>query len=167
MTANRNLKRLEAVLDAFGPDAARWPEDERRELFALVDRNAEAGRLFAEAEALARVMAAAPSLTASQALKARILEGARIDGSTAVRPQPVSGVLQGIWESWRPLVPAIPTAGLMAASLAVGLYLGAIGLAQPVFEGALDYAQMNGGVEDEVNLFVPPEGSDYGLEALL
>ena len=161
------MKRLEAVLDAFGPDAARWPEAERRELFEMIDQNAEAGRLFAEAEALARVMASAPSLTASQALKARILKGTRIDHSTAVRSRPTSGVLQGIWASWRPLVPAIPTAGLMAASLAVGLYLGAIGLAQPVFEGALDYAQMNGDEEDEVSLFVAPNGSDYGLEALL
>ena len=161
------MKRLEAVLDAFGPDAARWPQAERRELFELIDRDAEAGRLFAEAEALARVMAAAPSMTASQALKARILQGTRADGSTAVRARPISGVLQGIWASWRPLVPAIPTAGLMAASLAVGLYLGAIGLAQPVFEGALDYAQMNGDEEDEVSLFVAPNDSDYGLEALL
>ena len=158
---------MEAVLDAFGPDAARWPDAERRELFELIDRDAEAGRLMAEAEALARVMASAPSLTASQALKARILEGTRIDGSTAIRSRSFSGVLQGIWASWRPLVPAIPTAGLMAASLAFGIYIGAMGLAQPVFEGALDYAQVDGGLDDDVSLFAAPDGSDYGLEALL
>lgn len=167
MTANRDLKRLEAVLDAFGPDAARWPDAERRELFELIDRDAEAGRLFAEAEALAQVMASAPSFTASQALKARILEGARADGSAVAPSRPISGVLQGIWASWRPLMPAVPTAGLMAASLAFGLYLGAMGLAQPVFEGALDYAQLNGSVEDDISLFDAPDGSDYGLEALL
>ena len=158
---------MEAVLDAFGSDAGRWPDAERRELFELIDRDGEAGRLFAEAEALARVMASAPSLTASQALMARIVEQARADGSPAMASRPISGVLQGIWASWRPLMPAVPTAGLMAASLAFGIYLGAMGLAQPVFEGALDYAQINGGVEDEISLFVAPDGSDYGLEALL
>jgi len=167
MTANRDLKRLEAVLDAFGPDAARWPDAERRELFELIDRDAEAGRLFAEAEALARVMASAPSLTATQALKARILQGGQADGSATVPSRTIAGTLQAIWASWRPLAPALPTAGLMAASLALGLYLGAIGLAHPVFEGALDYAQLNGGLEDDVSLFEAPDGSDYGLEALL
>jgi hypothetical protein len=167
MRAKRDLKRLEAVLDAFGPDAARWPDAERRELFELIDRDAEAGRLMAEAEALARVMASAPSLTASQALKARILEGARPNGSTAVPSRPIAGALQAIWKSWGPFAPAVPTAGLMAASLAFGLYIGAMGLAQPVFEGALDYAQVDGGLEEDVSLFEAPDGSDYGLEALL
>lgn len=68
------LARVTALIDAYGGDPARWPDDERDAALALCDTNADAARLRDEARALDRVLAKAPDFEATPALAARVAE---------------------------------------------------------------------------------------------
>lgn len=108
--------RLAEILAAYGADPARWPVSERRGLEAVLQRQPE---LLAEALEIDRVLAQATPPQAPAGAKARLL--ARL----AETPQQVNVVTLGparakprssVW-SWG-------TAAALAASFAVGIFLG-------------------------------------------
>ncbi len=143
------LARLADVLDAFGPDSARWPDAERDELRALVDTQLQGRQLHREARALARVMDAAPSMAASADLKAGILAAATKDQSREARVVPITagrGLAETTTRSGRS-TPLWPAAAL-AASFALGVFLGASGVGGGALDGAIQFASVsNGAVE--------------------
>ena len=133
--------RLESVLDTFGADPGRWPAGDRRALEALVEKDADARRLFGEARAVARVMDAAPVPEASDALKSRIVAAAIKDAGGDARVVPIENarirkphslsVRRGV---------AIWPAAALAASFAFGLYLGVAGIGGTTLDGAFEIA---------------------------
>ena len=165
MTTRDDINRLAEVLEIFGPDASRWPEAERDQLEALAGRDVAAGKLVAEARALASVMAHAPAGEAGAELKARILAaaGREMQSDKLVR-QPSQSVLSRFFGAGWSFVPTWQSAAVMAASLACGIYLGASGLTQPVFDEAFTMASLDGGFEDAEMLFRSDEETDLDEE---
>lgn len=135
---SEQLQRLDEVLAVYGANPDRWPESERDALERFAHSDAEAARLLKEAVALEKVMSHAPAGGAEQALKDRIVAAAVADGSREARVVPMTAAArprrglgrQGTW--WQ--------VAAMAASFAVGVYLGVAGLSGNAFEPALNFA---------------------------
>lgn len=142
------LERFDEVLAIYGADPARWPADERAALTALARSDSSAARLFEEATALDRLMAFAPGGEAGDELRQRIVAAAVKDGSRearvvpmiAAKAKPRGGLGAGAGATW-------PTVA-MAASFALGLYLGIAGLGIGTVGTALDLAALNGVVQE-------------------
>ena len=71
-----DLKRFEALCDAYGGDIARWPANERGEAAAFAAHDPGAATSLAEAGALDALLAAGPVQAPSAALRERILGAA-------------------------------------------------------------------------------------------
>ena len=148
------LQRLAAVLEAYGADPAGWPAAERVALMALASADPRAARLVAEARALDRLLATPPSR--DPAAEANLLEA--IVARAEATPQPKAETATGAEvvdlssardarhrtsTARRTLRPAVGTwraAGVLAASLLVGLYLGVSGIAAPAIVGLAEAA---------------------------
>lgn len=146
------LNRLKAVLDAYGADPARWPDADRVALAdALQEHNSAliAGRQAA-AE-IDQVLAAASRSTVPAGAHARLAELARTSPQQAqvavsTPQQPTFGVSR---------FAAIST---LAASLFVGIYMGALGTLDPILDGESEF-----GVTTELDDFDDP----FELENLI
>ncbi len=165
MTKTDDLKRLEEVLEIYGPDATRWPADECGRLEELAANEPAGRRLLAEARALAEVMAHAPEGVARRELRMAILAAAMTAGNGRGAAKPAS-LLEAAWRwfggesglaaAWQPAV--------MAAALALGVYLGVSGLTQPVFEQAVTMASLDSVAAETENLFAADDAETLGEE---
>lgn len=147
------LTELEQVLDVYGAEAARWPETQRDRLLTFATSDDTGARLLAEAQALDRLLAEAPAGDASGRLKADIVAAAVGDGTREARVVPLDAarrrsVRRPVWQA----------AALLAASFALGLYLGIAGLADATLAGTLRYAALEESAEDSENIFGPSGG---------
>lgn len=163
MTKNseQKLARLELVLDVYGPDNTRWPADERPQLMSLCETDPQARRLLAEANALSQVMNAAPKVSASDDLKARIVAAATSDPSHQAKVVPISTARSrsdgpNVSRRFAPVWPA----AALAASFAFGLYLGVAGVGSPAVEGAMRVSGLAGTVNDTDGITWLEEGAD-------
>jgi hypothetical protein len=133
------LRELEEALALIGPHPRRWRAACCARLSAFVESDEEAARLFAEAKALDRVLCYAPEGKPRTALERCILRAA------LRRPQD-RGASSGLEISlgggrarsaMRPFRLRVPSrsfwgeAALLAASLALGVYIGMSGEAVP------------------------------------
>lgn len=133
------LGRLASVLDIYGADPSRWPPEEREALLAASCASAEGARLLAEARALDQVMAHAPAGRARPALVRRIVAAAETEGRLGAAVVPLPTVTAAAARSPRGMGGrhvAGPAAALLAASFALGLYLGVAGMAEPALDTA-------------------------------
>lgn len=148
------LQRLASVLEAYGADPARWPPGERTRLVALTAADAQAAKLVAEARALDRLLATPPAR--DRAAEANLLEA--IVARAEATPQPKAETVHGAevidlddardarrqtparQARMRPAAGTWRAAGLLAASLLVGLYLGVSGIAAPAIVGLAEAA---------------------------
>jgi hypothetical protein len=135
------LKQLESALGVAGANPSRWPQDARARLAAFVETDAEAERLFAEAKALDTVLARACAGTSGSNCAAKILAAClelpqeRGGGSAAILPFGTGPSRR----RYRRLRSDIPGGGaafwggaaMLAASLMLGVYIGASGEAMP------------------------------------
>ena len=136
------LKELEEALALAGPHPRRWRSARCARLSAFVESDQEAARLFAEAKALDRVLYCAPEGKAGVTLEGCILRAAfqmpqnrgpapgfeiRLGGSPRSRVQqfPFRLPSRSFWGE----------AALLAASLALGIYIGMSGEAVPTLRG--------------------------------
>ena len=119
----RQRARLQAVLDAYGADPARWPEPERSELASLLERDTELSDLIGEVRALDRALDHATAPQVRDGAVARVLAAATDDDDGTVIPLDAARTLHRDTVSVPQRV-AWPVAGLMAASLLVGAFLG-------------------------------------------
>lgn len=156
------LADFERLLDVYGSERARWPVEARASAGQLVARDGAARRLLAEAEALDRALdrAPVPSLMQEAALADRILAAARRS------PRVVATNKEAAGPSLRPAGNVVPlpatsvrapwlkrtviggAAGALAASLALGVFLGLAGLPQgvlPVVEDVTGISLGNSG----------------------
>jgi hypothetical protein len=143
------LTELELLLDVYGGDRTRWPADARAAAAQLAARDANAGQLLAEAEALDRVLERAPSpaLASEAALADRIVAAAQRSprmvriaaaepasepaGTVAASPAR-RGQVRGLLRT------EARAAGLLAAALVFGVVIGVSSLPQrivPVLAG--------------------------------
>lgn len=159
------LADFERLLDVYGGDRTHWPADARAAAAQLVARDAKARRLLAEAVALDRVLERAPlpGLATEAALADRIVAAAqrspRIVKIAGAQPVAVSSLRAGgklppapsRGAGWRPrlLGAEVRAAGLLAASLVVGLVIGLSNLPQQVLPSLGDVA---GATSDRYNL---------------
>lgn len=136
------LKELEEALALAGPQPRRWRGACCARLSAFVESDEEAARLFAEAKALDRVLCRAPEGKPRTALEGCILRAAfqrsqnrgassgleiRLGGGarSRVRQFPFRIPSRSFWGE----------AALLAASLALGVYIGMSGEAVPALRG--------------------------------
>lgn len=70
------LEQLQALLDSYGANRARWPTGLRTAAEALIDRDPEARAALAEAQRLDDLLSGASDPLASPELKARVLADA-------------------------------------------------------------------------------------------
>ena len=130
---------LEALLEAYGADTSRWPQQAQARAGILLASGAQASRLMAEAKALDALLSHAPRLAPERqdALAARIvaqaLSGASQAASREAAPQK-SGIVipwpgaareRSPMPAWKPSRrPAWSAAALLAASLCFGVFVG-------------------------------------------
>ena len=130
------LDRLKEIVGAYGADPARWPATERVAAQDLLERSAAARRLRDEAAALDRILDQAPQAASSALLAARILRS---------QPQPRRTDARSLFTELWPDGPAWRPAAALAASMVLGLAVGAF---TPLFLGPGDAS-----VDDEIASF--------------
>ena len=122
-----DMARLADILDAYGADPRRWPDDERDPALALLSRSAEARALRDDAAGLDTLLDLASAPSPAPALMAAILASAEPAG----------------WRWWFaefwPLGPAWQPASAFAAAVVLGVALG-IGAPDLVLPDATDSA---------------------------
>jgi hypothetical protein len=154
---------FERLLDVYGSDRTRWPVEARASAGQLVARDKAARRLLAEAEALDRTLERAPlpTLAEESALAVRILAAARRSprmvptakaDATPLDQRSIDNVvrLPGLRarSRWPTRTAFGGAAGMLAASLALGVFLGLSNLSQgvlPVLEDMTGIALGSGG----------------------
>lgn len=152
----REIEALRRLLEIHGADRTRWPARERLRFAHLLAEDAEASALLAEAEALDRLLDRAPRVGAERqaALADRIVAAAIASGRPGVVPAPserraAGNVLDlGEARSRSPVLQQRRSSGrksgwqaaaLMAASLVLGVLVGATGgLGPSGFDGIAD-----------------------------
>ena len=87
------LDRFESLLDAYGGELSRWPDDFGRAAAALIEVSEEARALHAEAHALERLLAKASGADPRRValLADRIVGAAVADGGSRTRGEPAMG----------------------------------------------------------------------------
>ncbi len=107
-----DLERLRAIVEAYGADAARWPEAEREGALALLASSPEAAALREQARELDALLDGASVFEPTPELLARVL----------ARPaRRRASLLEELWPFgpiWRP---ALGLAGAMVLGVVVGL----------------------------------------------
>ena len=150
MTKADQLRRLEAVLSAYGADPARWPAAYRAELETLIAGDADAAAMVAEEASFDRLLDAAPGivpLASAQAAKDRLL--ARFDAETGGQPASASGpsatVVPFAPRAAKPVAPAhARTLWREVSVMAAALLIGFFSVSQGLLEGTrLDLSQLS------------------------
>jgi hypothetical protein len=93
------LERFADIVDAYGADAARWPEGERLAALALLEQVPEAARLYREALALDSWLDESSDARVPDALFARMEAMVPALAVSAV-PEPSSVWWRGGWLRW-------------------------------------------------------------------
>ncbi|MBY0225438.1 MAG: hypothetical protein K2Q28_06495 [Hyphomicrobium sp.] len=152
MTKADQLRRLEAVLSAYGADPARWPAAYRAELETLIAGDADAAAMVAEEASFDRLLDAAPDivpLASAQAAKDRLL--ARFDAETgehsasASASGPSATVVPFAPRAAKPVAPAhARTLWREVSVMAAALLIGFFSVSQGLLEGTrLDLSQLS------------------------
>lgn len=166
---NMTLADLERLLDVYGSDRSRWPVEARAGAGHLAARDKEARRLLDEAEALDRILERAPmpSLAREAALADRIvaaaqrsprivrLEDAQPNVPASVSPLPAAGSAENVirWPGARAKAQRLSfsntssVAGLMAACLMFGVYIGLANMSQGTIEDVAGLALGTGNTQ--------------------
>ena len=154
-TSRPQIERLQMVLDVHGSDRDRWPAADRLELARLLVNDSEAQTLLSEAKAFDRLLDMAPrtSQARTQALAQRIIAAAKSEGQRTddAMQLPKSETLPRAavpshrrrpvaWTPGRSHAP-MRSVALLAASLLMGLFAGALVLPADVLTGARAVAE--------------------------
>lgn len=185
---NRLLQTLEVTLDAYGADRARWPEDRRRELAGLIVADPQAREMLRETVAFDRLLDQTSDAARDEvplALMSRIMSAAQAEGGVApgvgetdagnnVIPLPRRGVkdakskpaaaeaVRGLstWREWS-------AAGMLAASLLLGVYIGGSGLLNTAVNDLTNVAGMSSSFDATSVLLPGLDTDDATTEDLL
>jgi hypothetical protein len=130
-----DVRSLEHHLEIYGADQTRWPRAARKRFARLLADDARARTLLSEAAALDRLLdhAPVPSTFKERALRDRIVAVISNEGDAARTDQPAAHSIELprrrklAWTRSTPRWAGWQAAALLAASLAIGVYLGSIG----------------------------------------
>ena len=137
----QELKKLEGILERCGADPRHWPQAERTALLAFIKSDERARALLHEARALANLLDAAPLARDTGRLKSGILD--------AIGNLPQEPAETTVIAFPKPALRAQNTAGrwgvaaLLAASLLIGIWVGAAGFAETLVRVPLEVAGMD------------------------
>jgi hypothetical protein len=170
------LLEFERLLEIYGGDRTRWPVEARAGAGQLTARDPAACRLLLEAEALDRMLERAPlpSLASEAALAERILVAAQRsprmvptgettgaspqgEGIKAASQRAGSSSVVRLADRRRRLSrsPAGRAAGLLAACLMLGVFLGASAVPQPVIPALEDFTGISIGSTNAMQTLDP------------
>jgi hypothetical protein len=165
MGNNMTIADFERLLDVYGSDRSRWPVEARASAGQLVARDRSARRLLAEAEALDRTLERAPlpSLVEEAALADRILTAARrsprmvpvvvkADAPQVDQRAAVDNVIRlpalSARPRWLTRAHLGGATGMLAASLALGVFLGLSNLSQGMLPAIEDMTGISLGAQN-------------------
>ncbi|MHA1573552.1 MAG: hypothetical protein ACTSX8_06120 [Alphaproteobacteria bacterium] len=181
-TRDRQLKELDALerlLDVYGADRTRWPARERLRFASLIADEPEAQRLMAEAVALDRLLDVAPAARKDQeqGLTGRIVAAARGQQHNPLSVSQVSPAVSNIVKlpAWvrRPQIAGAfgasdwPAAGLLAASLVLGVMLGSAGMLDSTMQEVAEVAGLSSSLTVESQLMLNEDTAAWAGEELL
>lgn len=169
------LPEFERLLEIYGSDRTRWPLEARTSAGQLTARDPAACRLLLEAEALDRILERAPlpSLANEAALAERIIAAAqrsprmvRTEGvASAARDGALTATTVGATvrsvvrladrRRWLNGSPAGRAAGLLAACLMLGIFLGASAVPQPVIPALEEFTGISIGNSNSTQALDP------------
>ncbi|MBR2536209.1 MAG: hypothetical protein IKE66_09085 [Hyphomicrobium sp.] len=125
---NQALDLLDRTLEAFGADTARWPAGVKAKLMGLIASNADARSKIAEAAALDKVLAFAPTISAarqSELADQIVAKALRSPRAVSVSDQPArSSVPSSVPSRIRAWRQNAIVGGALAASLMIGILSG-------------------------------------------
>jgi anti-sigma factor RsiW len=149
-----SMDEFRTLLDAWGADPGRWPNDRRAAAEALIARSEEAKRMLADEAAF-------------DALLARtLLEGTPAGKPDAALTQRILAIPQSARQErraggWRfGFLPALPRFAGLAAAAVIGFYIGTTSLFQPSQSLAADSETVN--ISDYVFGDTETGGADTG-----
>jgi hypothetical protein len=168
------LAEFARLLDVYGAERTRWPVEARASAAVLVSGDAEARRLLAETQALDRVLerAPVPGSVVETALAERIVAAAQRSprivrlpvaprvaeeasaGEAAVLPAPAVGHGH---RRLRLFSRQMGAAGVLAASLMVGVVIGNAGLPAQLLPALADMAGFTADRDDLVRIALSEE----------
>lgn len=145
------LNRLKELLDTYGADSARWPDADRLALADILEGHNELIAEYRAAAEVDQVLAAATKPVVPVGARARLAELAR----STPRQAPVAAALPQQQTFGVSRFAAIST---LAASLFIGIYVGALGTLDPILDSDIEF-----GFSTELDEFDDP----FELESLI
>jgi hypothetical protein len=176
---SKEMDALERLLEVYGADRTRWPARERLRFASLITEEPEAQRLMAEAAALDRLLDAAPTAgkEREQALTGRIMAAARVQQHKPLSASEVAPAVSNIvklpaWVRQPQIAGAFgasewPAAGLLAASLALGVMLGSAGTLDSTMQEVAEVAGLSSSVTVDSQLTLNEDTAAWAGEELL
>jgi len=152
---SEEIEALVCLLEVYGADRTRWPARERLRFASFIAEEPEAQRLVAEAAGLDRLLDLAPpaSKEREQVLAKRIMAAARVQQHAPHRAGQASSTISNIvklpaWARRPQMVGAFglnewPAAGLLAASLVIGVMLGSAGTLDSTMQEVAEVAGLS------------------------
>jgi hypothetical protein len=129
-----SIDEFRRLLDAWGGDPARWPREARRDAETLLSRSPEARALRDEAAAFDALLASAPAIEPSEALRTRLMD---LPGNNRQeRRRGGSGARFGLGAF-------LPRFAGLAAAVLIGFYVGSTSLFAPTQSYASDTDTLN------------------------
>lgn len=144
-------KRIDRVLAAYGADPAHWPAEDRQVLAPLLG---EMGPAAEEARAIDAMLEAATKPELPAGAEERLL--ARLQPEGRVVTLPSRKASPGPVLRWSAALP-------LAASLALGIYLGAMGTLDDFLPGTVT-GELAASDDDNADLSGVSEAEDYAEE---
>ena len=157
---------LQATLEAYGADRARWPTADADRFALLISEDKGAQSMLAEAQALDRLLDAAPtvSIARERALAARIVATVRAGEATSRAKENVVAFVPAKQRSVSATAVLLrPAAALLAASLVLGIVVGSSGVTGPA---ATYVAEALGLVDEEPEYALATDMLATGEETL-
>lgn len=125
---NQALELLDRTLEAFGADTARWPAGVKTKLMGFIASNADARSKIAEAAALDKVLAFAPTISAarqSELADQIVAKALRSPRAVSVSDKPErSSAPSSVPSRFRAWRQNAIVGGALAASLMIGILSG-------------------------------------------
>lgn len=176
---SEEIEALDRLLEVYGADRTRWPARERLRFANLIADEPEAQRLVAEADALDRLLDQVPTASKEQeqALTERIITAAQAqqntpDHASKLAPAIASTVKFPAWarrpqQSGTVSVSQWPAAGLLAASLVLGVMLGSVGTLDSTMQEVAEVAGLSSSVTTDSQFTLGEDTVAWAGEELL
>lgn len=115
-------KEFDTLLDIYGADLSRWPDDRLKPALALTEKDAQARAAFDAMLAMEQDLRHYDAPSADlHALETRIMQ--RIAGQAQDAPAAASADMAAGFFRWRPAYIFAPSGGLLAAAI-IGFFMG-------------------------------------------